>query len=40
MQIRKENKSDFFYVEVSAFKPATEENFQLNLFTILLPNRT
>jgi len=39
MQLRKANKSDF-YVAVSAFKPVSEENFQLNLFTMLLLNRT
>jgi hypothetical protein len=38
MLLRKANKSDI-YVEVSAFEPVTEENFQLNLFTMLLLNR-
>lgn len=39
LKLHKANKSDI-YVEVSAFKQVTEENFQLNLFTMLFLKRT
>jgi hypothetical protein len=38
MPLRKANKR--VYVKVFAFKPVTEENFQLDLFILLLLKRT